>query len=1017
MPAVFLRPRRLAAIFSVLGFLCLGAAAQAQINWIWYKFPDAAEDAKPKFFRKIFELPFTATKAAVVFTGDDAASLKVNGSVVGSTRNWRQPVRADITRLLKPGANEMMIEARDADSKGGIALILELAGSDGKKMTLVTDPGWEFSSVPTSTNWQRSGVVARMGDAPWGDVFAPVPATAVETLKVLPGFKVELLHSALPEEGSWVSMTFDPRGRIIVSPQAGGLLRVTLSNAPGEKVEARRITGQIGNAMGLLYAYDSLYVSGEGAKGPGLYLLRDTDGDDQFDSGTLLRGIQSATGEHGSHALRLGPDGAIYYLHGNFVKVPQDVSPDSRHRNYAEDQLLPRAQDGNGFGNNTPPPGGFVLRMDPAAKNVELWASGLRNAYDFAFNSDGELFGFDSDMEWDWGMPWYRPTRVYHLVSGGDYGFREGSGKFPAYSQDMLPPVVDVGIGSPTGVEFGTKAKFPARYQRALFMMDWTYGRIMAAHLKPDGASYSGDVETIVQGRAFNVTDMEFGPDGALYFITGGRGTQTGLYRMTYVGADSTAPVSKEPAVAGSEEGKAAGLRVLRRSIERFHGKADPAALDEVWPHLDHSDRFIRYAARIAVEHLPVESWKARALSEPRTNAALTALMALARVGDKPTQPDLLKRLGAFPLDSLSAEQRLIKLRAIELSFIRQGTPSPELAKLAVEKLGKQFPSIDPIYNRELAQLLIYLRAPGFVAKSLALAEKAATQQEQIFYMFHLRTTLDDAQWTAAQRQEYFRWFNTMREGAEAPPNYPGSVGYFVPGNRKFPADFDGWFNAVLRKAGNGSSYPKFMDNFRREALAKVPDGEKPDIAQIIGEQTPSAKPLKAQAARQVVKAWKTEDLLPALPMASKGRNFARGKEAYMAAQCAACHRFGSEGGAVGPELTAIAARFSRKDLLESITEPSKVLSEQYQNSVYTLKNGDEVVGRVARALPDQVTVTVNPIDGTTVTLKKEQIAKRSVSKVSPMPEGLIDILTREEILDLLAYMESGGDANAPAFK
>ena len=1017
MPVVFLSQRRVAVIVSVVGFLFLHSVAQAQINWIWYKHADAAEDAKPKFFRKTFELPFTATKAAVVFTGDDSASLSVNGTAVGSTRNWRQPVRVDIAKHLKPGTNVMLVEARDADSKGGFALIVEFSGSDGKSMTLVSDPSWEFASAATSPTWQPSGVVARMGDAPWGDVFTPPPATPVETLKILPGFKVELLHSALPEEGSWVSMTFDPKGRIIVSPQAGGLLRVTLSNAPGAKLETKRITGQIGNAMGLLYAYDSLFVSGEGTKGPGLYLLRDTDGDDQFDSASLLRGIPSATGEHGSHALRLGPDGAIYYMNGNFVKVPQDISPDSQHRNYAEDQLLPRAQDGNGFGNDTRPPGGFVLRMDPSSKNVELWASGLRNTYDFAFNADGELFGFDSDMEWDWGMPWYRPTRVYHLVSGGDYGFREGTGKFPAHSQDMLPPVVDVGVGSPTGVEFGTKAKFPARYQRALFMMDWTYGRIMAAHLKPNGASYSGTVETIVQGRAFNVTDMEFGPDGALYFITGGRGTQTGLYRMTYIGADSTMPISKEAPNADSEEGKAAELRALRHSIERFHGKADSRALDEVWPHLDHSDRFIRYAARIAVERQPVDGWKARALSESRTNAALTALMALARVGDKAGQADLLKRLGAFPLDSLSAEQRLIKLRAIQLSFIRQGAPSADLAKLAIEKLGRQFPSTDPIYNRELAQLLIYLRAPEFVAKTLALAQKAATQQEQIFHMFHLRTTLDDAQWTAAQRQEYFRWFNTMREGAEAPPNYPGSVGYFVPGNRKYPAEFESWFTAVARPAGNGSSYPKFMDNFRREALAKVPDGEKAAIIPIIAGQSPAAAPAKAAPTRRVVQNWKTEDLLAALPMASKGRNFARGKEAYMAAQCSACHRFGSEGGAVGPDLTAVAARFSRKDLLESITEPSKVLSEQYQNSVYTLKNGDEVVGRVASALPDRVTVTVNPIAGTTVTLTKEQIAKRSVSKVSPMPEGLIDILTREEILDLLAFLESGGDANAPAFK
>src|ERR1041385_5669257 len=145
-------------------------------------------------------------------------------------------------------------------------------------------------------------------------------------------------------------------------------------------------------------------------------------------------------------------------------------------------------EDGNGFGAGRKPPGGFVVRMDQDGKNAELFASGQRNTYDFAFNPDGELFGFDSDMEWDWGTPWYRPIRICHLVSGGDYGFREGTGKWPAYYPDSLPPVVDVGIGSPTGVKFGTHAKFPAKYQRALYAMDWSYGRIFVVHLTPKGS-------------------------------------------------------------------------------------------------------------------------------------------------------------------------------------------------------------------------------------------------------------------------------------------------------------------------------------------------------------------------------------------------------------------------------------------------------------------------------------------------------------------------------------------------
>ena len=125
------------------------------------------------------------------------------------------------------------------------------------------------------------------------------------------------------------------------------------------------------------------------------------------------------------------------------MDLPEDLQATSPHRNYADDRVLPRAEDGNGFGAGKKPPGGFVCRMDPDGKNAELFASGQRNTYDIAFNTDGELFGFDSDMEWDWGAPWYRPTRAYHVVSGGDQGFREGSGKWPEYYPDSLPAAVN----------------------------------------------------------------------------------------------------------------------------------------------------------------------------------------------------------------------------------------------------------------------------------------------------------------------------------------------------------------------------------------------------------------------------------------------------------------------------------------------------------------------------------------------------------------------------------------------
>ena len=116
-----------------------------------------------------------------------------------------------------------------------------------------------------------------------------------------------------------------------------------------------------------------------------------------------------------------------------------------------EDHLLPRLWDGNGHATGVMAPGGYICRVSPDGKNWDFFCGGFRNQFDFAFNCDGELFVYDADMEWDWGMPWYRPTRVNHCVSGGEYGWRSGTGKWPDYYPDSLG-AIDIGVGCPTGV-------------------------------------------------------------------------------------------------------------------------------------------------------------------------------------------------------------------------------------------------------------------------------------------------------------------------------------------------------------------------------------------------------------------------------------------------------------------------------------------------------------------------------------------------------------------------------------
>ncbi len=260
-------------------------------------------------------------------------------------------------------------------------------------------------------------------------------------------------------------MTVDPKGRLIVSDQYGKLYRVTLPavDKPDGKLAIEAIDAPIGEAQGLLWAFDSLYVVVNRGKAfeSGLYRVRDTDGDDRLDKVEQLQKI-SGGGEHGPHAIVLAPDGkSLYVIAGNATRLPT-LAGSLVPKIWGEDNLLPYMVDGSGFMTDERAPGGYICRVNPEGDKWELVSMGFRNPFDLAFNRDGELFTYDADMEWDVSTPWYRPTRAVHVVSGGDYGYRNGSGKFPPYYIDSLPGTTNIGPGSPTGIVFGYGAKFPA---------------------------------------------------------------------------------------------------------------------------------------------------------------------------------------------------------------------------------------------------------------------------------------------------------------------------------------------------------------------------------------------------------------------------------------------------------------------------------------------------------------------------------------------------------------------------
>jgi len=813
--------------------------------------------------------------------------------------------------------------------------------------------------------------------------------SAIDRIHVVENFFVEPIYR-VPRKthGSWVALTVDREGRLIASAESGGLFRVTPPPKGSQATaEVEKIDVPLGQAQGLLCAFGSLYVvvNGQAAQGSGLYKVSDTDGDDRYDQVQLLRPFNGA-GEHGPHGVVLAPDGkSLYVIGGNGTEVPQcEISRPPKH--WATDSILATQNDSRGFGAHLRPPGGWVCRTDPAGREWELVATGFRNPYDLAVNRAGDLFTFDSDNEWDMGMPWYRPTRVCHVVSGAEFGWRTGTGKWPAYQPDSLPSVIDVGPGSPTGIAFGYGTDFPEKYRKALFLGDWSFGNIYAVHMIPQGSSYRASVESFASAVPFPVTDLAVRPqDGMLYFTTGGRGLESGLYRIGYHGKEPDHPRPKPP--------ENRPLPLLRQKLEALHRPSTPGetagVLEDAWPFLSHPDRHIRYAARLILEHQPLATWQERALAEKDPRALIQAALALSRTRsqvDPVLQQNICTSLQNIDWSQLSENEQVDLLRAYQLALIRLGPPNEQLRQELLSRLEPLYPADTVAVNQELCGLLVALRSPQVVSKSLVLLAAASTQQEKIQYILSLR--LPGLDWTDQQRRTYFAWFREARE-------YRG-----------------------------GESFDSFAKQIRTEAIEHLDEQTKQKLAPLLvsdfeyeEEQSSESDDSNKARARPIIRRWNVEDLVKTVESEEQSLDLNRGEALFSELGCFRCHRIAGRGGILGPDLTGVGRRFGRRDLLEAIIEPSRVISDQYRATIFTLADGKSITGHIAdlqRAEWSVITDMSRPRDYTKI--PRNQIEEFKPSPVSMMPAGLLDTLTREEIIDLMAYLRSAGDVKHPLF-
>lgn len=852
-----------------------------------------------------------------------------------------------------------------------------------------------FLAVSTWMAGSWSGFLADCDAFPnaSGLMAAERQATPVSSISVRHGFVVELLRSAQQDEGSWISLTFDHRGRIVLGIDDTGLARLTISpNGSESKFERLDNTQSFRHVRGVLFANDSLYVCATDSQA--VYRLRDTNGDDQYDDIQKLMEVdyRSRYG-HGTNQIvtapgippwgppdsqtvpsdsltRRGlPDHNLYLVQGNDVSFPESIDPNSPYKNPQNDWLLPNPHDA-GHDDRV----GHILHIDPQGQLRTVVAGGFRNQFDIAFNADGEMFTWDADMEWDVGLPWYRPTRLNHVVSGGEYGWRWGTGKWPAWYPDSLPSTLDTGLSSPTGLVMGLGSRWPQRYRQSLLMADWQNGRILLVDLIPQGASYAARSELFLEGAPLNVCDLAFGPDGNLYFITGGRGSQSGLYRVRYAPtADNISEDSEVTSDQSQEEIEAHRLsRQLRHQLETYHRKQDPQAIDFIWRHLGSQDRWISFAARLALENQPLEDWRARVAQSPDSLERRMSLLALSRAGAESDQSIVLAGLQELPWASLSSEELLLPLRTLQLTFIRQRPADSDSRNLALGFIDELFPDESFPANWLLAELLVYLKAPNAAERLLDLLEKAPTQEEQIQYFKTLVRSADTLD--ASHKQRLLDWLIRSRP---------------MPG---------------------GKLVSTTMDNLRADLVASFTEADHQKFVDQLAELSSPAKDrhLNSQRARPIIHHWTMDDLLnDVLTISSRQFDPAMGQSALVAAECLRCHRFGQRGGQIGPDLSNVGKRMDGRALLESILEPSRQIDPKYQISNYLMVDGQVVTGRPTGVSRSHLTIELDPLTGESLEIARDQIEQTQTSTVSPMPVGLLDTLTREQILSMIALLRN----------
>ena len=389
-----------------------------------------------------------------------------------------------------------------------------------------------------------------------------------------------------------------------------------------------------------------------------------------------------------------------------------------------------------------------------------------------------------------------------------------------------------------------------------------------------------------------------------------------------------------------------------------------------------------RAAAIRALQRIPRRFWP-----EDEAGALLRSILAYVRaipVEDR-TSPSALEAMQfADALAALLPSDEALAARAelgdLGVRVIRIGTLPHRMAydtERIVVEAGKPVEFI--FENTDLMPHNFVITKPGALEEVGLLAESTAQQPDALgrHYVPRSEQILLASTLLSPSQSEVLSYV-----APEAPGVYPFVCTY--------PGHWRRMFGALY--------VVDDLDRYQTEPEAYLASNPLPVLDELLKFNRPRTE-------------WTFEELASSVRSLSHGRSFGSAKQIFEVASCVACHRMNAVGLEIGPDLTKLDPKWQSAEILQEVLDPSKQINEKYFTYTFLLDSGKVVTGLVIEETSDNVTVIENPLaNAEPLMLKKTEIESRQKSTVSIMPKGLLDKLTREEILDLIAYVSSRGD-------